>query len=140
MTLRYATLASPTLRAAYDEAIGILRRKIPVAPASRPAIPERVAWIHSEFLKTRLAAGYCSRHLVAEACPYANVCETCDNLTPTPEFAPILAAQLADIRQLHDDASTRGWTSEIERHRRVITDLERHLDRIAEHPAGQDFS
>ncbi len=35
MTLRYATLASPTLRAAYDEAIGKVRRLIPVAPALR---------------------------------------------------------------------------------------------------------
>jgi hypothetical protein len=39
MTLRYSTLASPTLRAAYDEAIGKLRRKIPVAPAGRPQYP-----------------------------------------------------------------------------------------------------
>ena len=26
------------------------------------------------MLKTRVAHGYCSRDLVAEACPYANTC------------------------------------------------------------------
>ena len=50
----------------------------------------KVEWIASEFLKTRLTGGYCSRHLAAEACPYANVCETCDNFAPGPEFAPAL--------------------------------------------------
>jgi len=140
MTLRYATLASPTLRDAYDQAIGKLRRRIPVAPAGRPAIPERVAWLHSEYLKTRLAAGYCSRHLTAEACPYANVCETCDNFTPTPEFAPVLAAQLHDIRGLRDDASQRDWTTEVDRHTRVINDLETHLRRLGHDAARENFS
>jgi hypothetical protein len=140
MTLRYATLASPALRDAYDQAIGKLRRRIPVAPAGRPAVPERVAWLHSEYLKTRLAAGYCSRHITADACPYANVCETCDNFTPTPDFAPILSAQLDDIRELRTDAETRGWTTETDRHTRVITDLENHLRRLGHDPAAQSFS
>jgi hypothetical protein len=30
------------------------------------------------MLKTRVAHGYCSRQLAAEACPYANICEQCD--------------------------------------------------------------
>ena len=140
MTLRYATLASPALRHAYDQAIGTLRRRIPVVSVGRPAIPERVAWLRSEYLKTRLAAGYCSRHLAAEACPYANVCETCDNFTPTPEFAPVLSAQLADIRELHSDAIERGWTSEADRHARVINDLETHLRRFGPDTAHETFS
>ena len=63
MTLRYVALASPTLRAAYEEAMGKVRKLIPVAPAGRP----QVEWIASEFLKTRLTGGYCSRHLAADA-------------------------------------------------------------------------
>jgi Phage integrase family len=127
MTLRYATLASPTLRAGYDAAIGKVRRALPVAPVGRPIVPERVAWIASEFLKTRVGTGFCSRHLAAEACPYANVCETCDNFVPAPEFVPALRSQLADIQELQADASGRGWTSEVERHGRVIESLEVHL-------------
>jgi integrase len=130
MTLRYAVLASPALRAAYDEAMGKVRRLIPVAPAGRPAVPAKVEWIASEFLKTRLTGGYCSRHLAAEACPYANVCETCDNFLPGPEFGPALQDQLEDVRALKADAERRGWESEAARHRRVIEALEGHLRRL----------
>jgi integrase len=134
MTLRYATLASPTLRAAYDQAIGKVRKSLPIAPVGRPIVPAKVDWIASEFLKTRLAHGYCSRHLAAGACPYANICETCDNFVPGPEHLPVLRDQLADIRQLHADAQRRGWTDETKRHSRVINALETHCHRL-ENPA-----
>lgn len=130
MTLRYATLASPTLRAAYDEAMGKVRRRLPVAPAGRPAVPGRVEWLRQEMLKTRLAGGYCSRDLVAEACPYANICEGCDNFVSAPEFVPVLADQLADVTALRDDAQARGWESEVARHNRVIASIENHLRRL----------
>jgi hypothetical protein len=83
------------------------------------------------MLKTRVAHGYCSRDLAAEACTYANICETCPSFATTAEFAPALEAQLADIRHLRDDAEGRGWTSETARHQRVITSLEGHLRRLA---------
>lgn len=131
MTIRYARLASPTLRTAYDQAIGKMRRLLPIAPPPGPApVPDRVQWLRSEMLKTRVAHGYCSRDLVAEACSYANICETCPNFTTTPEFQPAITGQLADIRALRDDAKTRGWTSEVVRHERVIDSLEGHLRRI----------
>lgn len=134
MTLRYATLASPTLRAGYDEAIGKVRRTLSVVPVGRPVVPERVAWIASEFLKTRVATGFCSRHLAAEACPYANLCETCDNFVVAPAFVPALRSQLADIHELQSDAERRGWTSEVERHGRVIESLEVHLAQLDSEP------
>ena len=83
------------------------------------------------MLKTRVAHGYCSRDLVAHACPYANICETCPNFVTAAAFAPVIEAQLADIRQLRDDAETRGWRSETARHERVIASLEGHLRRLA---------
>jgi Phage integrase family len=133
MTLRYATLASPTLRIAYDQAIGKARRQLPIAPAApaAPIAPTKVEWLASEFLKTRVAHGYCSLHLAGEACPYANICQQCDNFMPAPQFVPTLQAQLADIKQLRNDAERRGWTSELERHSRVIARLEEHLTRLA---------
>ena len=134
MTLRYATLASPTLRAGYDAAIGKVRRSLPVAPVGRPIVPPKVEWIASEFLKTRVATGFCSRHLAAEACPYANVCETCDNFVPAPEFVPALRSQLADIHELQADAERRRWTGEVERHGRVIESLEAHLRCLENEP------
>jgi hypothetical protein len=127
MTLRYATLASPTLRAAYDTAMGRMRPRLPIAPVGKPLVPDKVEWLNAEMLKTRVAHGYCARELVAEACPYANICETCDNFIPTNEFTPALQGQLADIRALRADAASRDWTAEVARHDRVITSLETHL-------------
>ena len=130
MTMRYATLASPALREAYDTAIGKLRRTIPVAPLGKPAVPNREKWLQSEMLKTRVAHGYCSRDLVAGACPYANVCEQCDNYVTTADFIPELETQCADIEALHDDAHARGWDSEAARHARVIRSIGSHLDNL----------
>lgn len=135
MTLRYAKLASPALRAAYEEAAGRVRRRIPVGTPGRPAVPTQVEWMAQEMLKTRVAHGYCSRHLAAGACPYANICEQCDNFAPTPEFVPVLEAQLVDVYELRADAEGRGWESEVERHGRVIASLERHLARLRKTPS-----
>jgi integrase len=76
MTLRYATLASPALHAAYETAMGRMRPRLPIAPVGKPIVPDRVQWLASEMLKTRVAHGYCARELAAEACLYANICET----------------------------------------------------------------
>ncbi len=130
MTIRYATLASPTLRGAYDEAMGKMRRHLTLTPAGRPIVPDKVSWLASEMLKTRVAHGYCSRHESQGPCPYANICETCDNYTPATEFEPALTDQLADIRALQADAAQRGWTGEEERHRHVAEALENHLTSI----------
>ena len=132
MTLRYAALADGTVRGAYDAAMTRVRarRELPLVIAGRPVIPDRIEWLRAEMLKTRVAHGYCSRHLAAEACPYANICEQCDNYTTTAEFLPALQAQLADEHALRDDAEARGWDGETARHARVIASLQRHLTRL----------
>jgi integrase len=130
MTIRYARLASPTLKSAYDQAAGKIARRIPIAVTGGTAAPNTVEWLAAEMLKTHVAHGYCSRQLAAEACAFANICETCPNYVTTPEFIPAIEAQLDDIRRLRDDAGTRGWTTETARHQRVITSLEAHLRRL----------
>ena len=108
MTLRYAVLASPTFAPPTTKPWARSRNASLSPPPDDPAVPAKVEWIASEFLKTRLDRGYCSRHLAAEACPYANVCETCDNFLPGQEFAPALRAQLADVYEIKTDAE-RTW-------------------------------
>lgn len=135
MTMRYATLASPALRSAYETAMGRMRPRLPIAPAGKPIIPGRIEWLRSEMLKTRVAHGYCARELAAQACPYANICETCENFIPAPEFASALTAQLTDIQTLRDDAAERGWDSETARHQNVIQALESHLRRLDQPPS-----
>ena len=137
MTLRYAKLASPTVRAAYEAALAKMpsRQRLIIAPTAGRAVPERIDWLHQEMLKTRVAHGYCSRHLTADACPYANICEQCDNYVTSIEFLPQLETQLADVKTLRDDADTRGWDTETARHARVITSLETHIRRLkTSHP------
>ena len=133
MTLRYARLASPTIRDAYTTAMTKVngRRPLFVIPAgARTAIPAKIEWLHTEMLKTRVAHGFCSRDPIAGACNYANICEQCDNFVPDPEHAAVLADQLADITALRDDANTRGWTNETARHDRVANALQQHLHHI----------
>ncbi len=133
MTLRYAKVASPTIRDAYDTAMTKVRgrRRLYLAsPGATNAVPATVDWLHDEMLKTRLAHGFCSRDPIAGPCAYANICEQCDNFMPDPDRADILKDQLADIHMLRDDASTRGWTDETARHDRVANALETHLRRI----------
>jgi hypothetical protein len=122
MTLRYAKLASPTIRAAYQTAMDTLRGRqaLPIiAIGGAPVIPDRIEWLHSEMLKTRVAHGYCSRPQAAGACPYANICEQCDNFVPAPDAVQVLSAQLDDVRALRADAQARGWDDEVARHDRV---------------------
>ncbi|HEV2374484.1 MAG TPA: tyrosine-type recombinase/integrase [Streptosporangiaceae bacterium] len=132
MTLRYASLAAPAIRTAYEEAISKARDRLTltIAPAGQPFIPGRVEWLRAEMLKTRVAHGYCSRQLAAETCPYANICEQCDNYVTAPEFIPQLQAQLADVTALRDDAAERGWNTEVARHSRVIASIQNHLQRL----------
>lgn len=133
MTLRYAQVASPTVRAAYDTAMQTVRSRRPlfVIPAGRTtAVPAKIDWLHTEMTKTRVAHGFCSRDPIAGACAYSNICEQCDNYVPDPEHHGHIAEQLDDIRALRDDAEQRGWTSEAGRHARTAGHLEHHLETI----------
>ena len=61
MTLRYAALAAPAVRIAYEEAMSKARTRLTlaIAPVGQPIIPGRVEWLRAEMLKTRVAHGYC---------------------------------------------------------------------------------
>jgi integrase len=141
MTLRYASLASPTVRAAYEAAMTKVHARQPlfVVATGRGTTSDRVEWLRSEMLKTRVAHGYCSRELVADACPYANICEQCDNYVAAPEFQSVLEAQLADIHTLRDDAQARGWNSEVARHERVVASIDGHLRRLRNQARSTDL-
>ena len=73
-----------------------------------------------------MARGCCSRHLATGACPYTNICETCDNFVPGLECRPVRRNHLTDIHQLRAGAEQRGRTDEIKRHDRAISALETH--------------
>ena len=133
MTLRYAKLASPTIRSAYQDAMNKVRagQLLPlVAVGAAAPVPDKVQWLHAEMLKTRLAHGFCTRPKAAGPCPYANICEQCDNFVPDPAATAAISNQLDDIHALQADAQARGWHDETARHRRVGASLEAHLQRL----------
>ena len=101
--IRHATLATPTLRGAYDEAMGKMRRQLTLTPVKRPIVPDKVSWLSSEMLKTRFAHGPLLTPRIQGSCAYADICETCDNHT-AGEFQKALTDQLADIQVLQADA------------------------------------
>lgn len=138
MTLRYAKLATPTIRSAYQVAMDKVRagQLLPLtAVNAAPPIPDKVAWLHAEMLKTRLAHGFCARPQAAGPCPYANICEQCDFFVPDPAGTSTINAQLNDIRALQADAQARGWHDEAARHQRVAASLDQHLQRLRRDPS-----
>ena len=76
------------------------------------------------MLKTPVAQVYCSRRLTAEACPYANICEQCDNFVTTTEFIPALQAQLAESPHCKTTPPYAGWDTDVACHARLITSIQ----------------
>lgn len=131
MTLRYAHLASPTIRDAYDTAMAKTTTKTRlIAHPGGTFVPERIDWLRSQWIKTRVAHGFCSRHQTAGACDYANICEQCDNFVADPNQRDVLDRQLTDVIELRDDATARGWDTETTRHQHVADALQHHLKTI----------
>ena len=130
MTLRYAKLATPTIRHAPQAAMDKVRtgQLLPlIAVNTAPPVPDKVASLFAEMLKTRLAHGFCARPKAAGPCPYANICEQCNFYVANPAAVTTISAQLDDIRALQADAEARGWEDEAARHQRVTANLEQHL-------------
>ena len=58
---------------------------------------------------------------------------TVRQLRHRPRVHPALQAQITDATALRDDAAERGCHTEVARHARVITSIQKHLDRLARH-------
>jgi hypothetical protein len=56
---------------------------------------------------------------------------TCSKFLTTSDYAPRLRARLEVEQQLIDDATTRGWQREIERHEATKRRLEQLLHDLA---------
>jgi len=52
--------------------------------------------------------------------PYANICEHCPSFHTTSDYNPVLTQQRGKATALADDATSRGWDSETERHLKLI--------------------
>ncbi len=77
---------------------------------------DRMDWIKTNFFKTELELGHCLR------LPQEGPCEcelylTCAKFVTTSEYAPRLRIRRDRELGLIEDAASRGWEREVERHR-----------------------
>jgi hypothetical protein len=129
MSLRYGRLFDTTVRAEYERALDLAKQQARTPVPGRRSLPLTditggADWKDTPLLKSRLAGGFCLRAPAQGACAYANICEHCPSFHAEPSSLPILAAQRVDAEALAADAEKRGWITEAERHRRLITQLD----------------
>ena len=84
---------------------------------------DEMDWIKTNFFKTELELGHCLR------LPQEGPCEcelylTCAKFVTTTEYAPRLRSRRERELQLVDDAVSRGWEREVERHLATVRRIE----------------
>ena len=133
MTLTYAQVSDPTVKADYEKAVQGGSIAGPAAAAIREkTLSEReVSWLQSNFFKTELELGVCIR------LPEEGPCEcelffTCGKFFTTHEHAPRLRSRWHKEQRLISDARERGWTREVERHEAVQRRIEALLDDLGQ--------
>jgi len=129
MSLRYGRLFDTTVKEGYERALTLAKQRLGAAPSNRTSLPLAditggADWKNTPFIKSRLAGGFCLRTPAQGACTYANICENCPSLHTDASSLPVLAAQRVDAEALALDAEQRGWITEADRHRKLITRLD----------------
>ncbi|WP_326828513.1 site-specific integrase [Streptosporangium sp. NBC_01810] len=129
MSLRYGRLFDTTVRAEYERALDLAKQQARIPATGRISLPLAditggAGWKDTPLIKSRMSGGFCLRAPAQGACTYANICEHCPSFHAKPSSLPILAAQRVDAEALAQDAENRGWITEAERHRRLITRLD----------------
>jgi hypothetical protein len=93
--------------------------------------PSAVDWLKTNFFKTELELGHCLR------LPQEGPCEcdlylSCAKFVTTPAYAPRLRERRHVELSLANDAATRGWPRETERHQYTAQRIERLLAELGE--------
>jgi hypothetical protein len=96
-----------------------------------------VDWLKTNFFKTELELGHCLR------LPQEGPCEcdlylTCAKFVTTPAYAPRLRRRRRVELELAEDAVSRGWEREVERHRCTAERLQRLLADLGESLDGPE--
>jgi len=134
MTIVYACISDAEVRKDYDAVLG------PGAEIAGPsakllragALSEAdVHWLKTNFLKTALELGHCLR------LPQEGPCEcdlylNCAKFVTTREYAPRLRRRRTVELTLMEDASSRGWQREVERHQCTVKRIEQLLHDLNE--------
>ncbi len=90
-----------------------------------------IDWLNSNFLKTELELGHCVR-LPPEGPCECDLYLSCAKFVTTPEYSPRLRARRVRELELMEDAASRGWEREVERHRCTAGRIEQLLVELGE--------
>jgi integrase len=90
-----------------------------------------VEWLKTNFLKTELELGHCLR-LPEEGPCECDLYLSCAKFVTSREYAPRLRARRQRELMLVNDAVSRGWDREVERHRCTVQRLEQLLAELNE--------
>jgi integrase len=140
MSMIYAQIGDPEVRKDYQAVLG------PGATIAGPAASvllagelstSAITWLRTNYLKTELELGRCLR------LPQEGPCEcdlylSCAKFVTTPEYAPRLRRRRRIELELIEDAITRGWQREVERHQCTIRRLEQLLTDLQEPIEGSE--
>lgn len=134
MSMIYAHISDPVVLADYQAVIqpGALLAG-PQADAIRTGRLDQEAldWLKTNFYKTELELGHCLR-LPQEGPCECDIYLTCPKFLTTTKYAPRLRERLCLEQQLTEDAATRGWAREVERHQRTTERLRDLLQELGE--------
>ncbi len=134
MTIVYAYISDVEVRKDYDAVLG------PGAAIAGPSAEllrsgnlseADVHWLKTNFFKTELELGHCLR------LPQEGPCEcdlylNCAKFVTTREYAPRLRHRRRRELELIEDAISRGWQREVERHQCTARRIEQLLADLAE--------
>lgn len=142
MSLIYASMSDPTVKAQYQAAIsghesadGLIAGPAAAALREYRLDPEAVSWLQTNFLKTELELGHCLR-LPQEGPCECDLVLTCSKFLTTKAYAPRLQERLATEVQLIEDAKQRGWPREVERHQATYRRIEQLLTELGQTPTS----
>jgi integrase len=118
MAMTYIAISDQEVRRDYEKVLqpgaviaGPLADTLRAGALSSSAIE----WVKANFFKTSLELGHCLR-LPEEGPCECDIYLTCAKFITTPEYAPRLRHRRRLELELTEDAVSRGWAREVERH------------------------
>lgn len=138
MSMVYARISDPEVLRDYQAVLGPGALIVgPGAEAVRSGVlsADAIDWLKANFLKTELELGHCLR-LPEEGPCECDLYLSCPRFVTTPAYASRLRERHGVEQRLADDARSRDWPREVERHCAVAARIERLLADMGEAPPG----
>jgi hypothetical protein len=138
MSMVYARISDPEVLRDYQTVLGpgaLIAGPGAEAVRSGTLSADAIDWLKANFLKTELELGHCLR-LPEEGPCECDLYLACPRFVTTPAYTSRLRERHSVELRLADDARSRDWPREVERHCAVAARIERLLADMGEDPLG----